>query len=179
MKMSLASLVLAGALLGGSAAAQLPQAYEVPPGQLAPDDVHFLRAADAANMDQLMLGNRAASRARHPGVHSLADNVVASHREADDALRLLASRKNVDLEHRNSEHGQREADELLDRNTALDDEYVHDVVRDYDAIIAMYEDARANSEDADIRRYADIMLEKLHDNLRQATDLLERTGDSR
>jgi putative membrane protein len=179
MKAYLYSLLFVGATIAGGALAQLPQYEQVPPGEMSRADVDFLMTADAANMDQLMLGKRAGSRARNPGVHSLADNVVLSYTKADDALRLLASAKNVELAHRPSEKGQVEADELLDRRGALDREYVLDVTANTDDLIAMYESARDNSEDADIRQYADTMLPSLHDHQRQASDILVREGYGR
>jgi putative membrane protein len=178
MRTHLYSVLFAAATFASGAIAQLPQTEEMPSGALAGADVDFLQTADAANMDQLMLGKRAASRARNSGVHSLADNVVRSYTKADDALRLLAAAKHVDLAHRPSEKGQDDADALLDRKGALDREYVVGVTNDTDDLIAMYEDARDHSDDPDIRRYADTMLPALHDHQRQASDILARESDN-
>lgn len=171
--------LLVAAVFAGGAFAQLPQYQDVPRGQLAAEDADFLATADASNMDQLMLGKRAQSRARNPGVHSLADNVVKSFTKADDSLRLLAGAKHVDLAHRPTEKGQGEADALLDRRSALDHEYVLDVQANINDLIAMYEDARDHSDDADIRSYADVMLGALQDHQRQAGDILTREGNGR
>ena len=174
MKMHFLTFVLALAAL--PVAAQLPKAYEVPPGAMAPADVDFMRTADAANIDQITLGRRASSRAKHPGVRSLADNVATSHGKADDALRLLAGVKHVDLPHHPTERGQAEADELVRRDVPAERMYVEGVVRDGDDLIALYENASANSQDPDIRKFADTMLPALRDNKRQATDLMAREG---
>lgn len=176
MKIHLFGLMLAGMACALAANAQLPHADEVPPGAMSSADVDFLTTADEANMDQLTLANRALSRARHPGARSLAENATHSYRKADDALRLLAAAKHVDLDHRQSDKGKAEADDLLDRNTTLDRDYAVDVARDGDDIIGMYEDARDNSEDGDVRAYADTMLDALYDLQRQAEDLLAREG---
>ncbi|MEO5626600.1 MAG: DUF4142 domain-containing protein [Dokdonella sp.] len=173
------SLLFVGATFAGGAIAQLPHADEVPRGEMARADVDFLTTVDAANMDQLMLAKRAGSRARNPGVHSLSDNIVRSYTKADDALRLLAAAKHVDLAHRPTEKGQSEADSLLDHRGALDQEYVNDVVKNTDDLIVMYEGARDHSEDADIRTFADTMLPALHDHQRQAKDILAREGDGK
>ena len=176
MKIHLASLMFVGMTFATAAIAQLRDADEVPRGEMSRADVDFMITADAANMDQLMLANRASSRARHSGVRSLADNVTHSYRKADDALRLLAGAKHVDLEHRPSKKGHDEADALLDRRGTLDREYANDVAHDGDDIIGMYQDAREHSDDPDVRAYADTMLGALHDLQRQATDLLAREG---
>jgi putative membrane protein len=174
IRTQLYSLLFAGATFAGGAFAQLPNSEDVPRGEMSRADVDFLTTADAANMDQLMLAKRAASRAKTGAAHSLADNVVRSYSKADDALRLLAGAKHVDLAHRPTEKGREEADALLDRHGSLDTEYIQDVAHDTDDLIAMYEGARDQSSDPDIRRYADIMLEALHDHQRQAGDLVAR-----
>ncbi|MEO5558881.1 MAG: DUF4142 domain-containing protein [Dokdonella sp.] len=173
------SLLFVGATFAGGAIAQLPRADDVPRGEMSRADVDFLTTVDVANMDQLMLAKRAGSRARNPGVHSLADNVVRSYTKADDALRLLAAAKHVDLTHRPSAKGQSEADALLDRRGALDQEYVNDVVKNTDDLIVMYEGARDHSDDADIRTFANTMLPALQDHQRQAKDILAREGDGK
>ena len=174
MKLHLLAFVLALAAL--PVAAQLPKATEVAPGAMAPADVDFMRTADSANIDQIMLGRRASSRAKIPGVRSLADNVAQSHAKADDALRLLAGVKHVDLQHRPTERGQAEADQLVRKDVPAERMYVEDVVRDCDDLIALFENASANSQDPDIRKFADTMLPALRDHQRQATDLMVRRG---
>lgn len=159
------------------AMAQLPQAEEVPAGSLAMADSDFLQAADAANVDQLLLGNRATGRTKSPGVRSLAENVLASHKKADSALRLLAGVKHVDLDHRTTPRAEQEADQIIRRDVDADRIYVEGVIRDDDDLIAMYQNARDNSRDADIRAYADTMLPALYDLRRQASDLMARAGE--
>jgi putative membrane protein len=173
------AFLAAGLAFGAiGAQAQMRDAIEVPPGELAAADVDFLQAADSANMDQLMLANRASSRTKRPGVHSLADNAHRAYSKADAALRLLAAKKSVDLDHHVTDRGQSDADAMLDERGQLDRIYVEGMMRDTDDIIAMYEDARDNSPDPDIRGYADTMLGALHDLDRQANDLYTReTGD--
>lgn len=172
------SVLIVGMTCATAAFAQLPRADEVPADEMASGDIDFMTTADEANMDQLMLANRASSRALQPGTRSLAENVTHSYRKADSALRLLAGAKHVDLAHRPSEKGQAEADDLLDRRSALDHDYVVDVARDGDDIIGMYEDARDNSDDPDVRAFADTMLGALYDLQRQAEDMLARNDDN-
>ena len=170
-------LVLALALFAGPVMAQLPDAEEVPPGAMAPSDVDFMHTADAANFDQMTIGNRVASRTKNSGIRSLAENVVSSHKKADDALRLLAGVKHVDLDHHMTERGQAEADEIVRRDVNVERMYVDGLLRDSDELIALYEAARQDSPDPDIRTYADTMLPALRDHRRQAQDLLARAGE--
>lgn len=167
-------LTLAFAFAALPAMAQLPKAQEVPAGQMAPADVDFMRTADAANSDQLVLSARMSSRAKIAGVQSLADNVGRSFKKADIALGLLAGVKHVDLAHRGTQHGQAEADELIRKDVPADRVYVEGVARDSADLTALYENASANSTDPDIRQYADTMLPALREQTRQATDLMAR-----
>ncbi len=168
----LGALVFALAAL--PVAAQLPKATEVPAGAMAQSDVDFLRTADAANIDQLMLAKRAGANSKIPGVRSLAENVQKSHTKADDALRLLAGVKHVDLSHRSTERGAAEADDQVRKDVPKERLYVEGVVRDGNDLIAMYENAVTNSTDPDVRTFAKTMLPALQDNTRQASDLLKR-----
>lgn len=178
MKKPLFSMLFIGLAVSavGTAQAQLNGNTERPAGALDRSDIDFLQTADAANMDQLMLGKRAASRSRDPAVHSLADNMVQSYGKADNELRLLAGAKHVDLPHRPTRKGQDEADALMNHQVSLERAYIEDVERNTDDLIAMYENARANSEDADIRAFADEMVTALQGHKRQASDLIARKG---
>jgi putative membrane protein len=166
---------LALSLVSMSAMAQMREAVEVPAGALDPADVEFLQTADAANIDQLTFAMRVTGRPR-TAVRSLAENVLSSHRKADDALRLLAAAKHVDLDHRMTDRAKTEADDLLRRDVPVDRIYTEDLVRDSADMIAMYERARDTSEDPDIRWYADEMLPALRSNQRQAQDMLVKAG---
>jgi len=176
MKTALASALFVGFAFAGITQAQLNGNTELPRGALASEDVDFLQTADAANMDQLMLGKRAASRSRDPAVHSLADSLVLSYGKADNELRLLAGAKHVDLAHSPTRKGQDEADELMNHEVSLERAYIEDVDRNTEDLISMYENARANSSDPDIRAFADEMLVALQGHKRQASDLIARKG---
>lgn len=159
------------ALGTGMASAQLPTTIEVPPGQLAPEDVDFLRAADTANIDQLTFAMRMTGRTRTV-TRSLAENVLKTHRDADTALKMLAPRKHVDLDHAMSDRARIEADDLLRQDIDVDKLYTEHLVRDGRDLIMLYETALHTSRDPDIRQYADTFLEKLRVNHRQAEGLL-------
>jgi len=158
-----------------SAMGQMREAIEVPAGALAPADVDFLRTVDTANIDQLTFGKRIIGRKR-TGVRSLAENVVSSHEKANDAVRLLAAAKHVELDHRMSARANDEADELIRKDVNADRMYVENVVRDGNDLIALYQRTRDTSADPDIRQFADQMLPALESNTRQADDLLKRMG---
>ncbi|HEY6543666.1 MAG TPA: DUF4142 domain-containing protein [Dokdonella sp.] len=158
--------------LGASlASAQLPTTVEVPPGQLAQADADFLRTADTANVDQLTFAMRITGRDRTVA-RSLAENVLKTHRDADVALKMLAPRKHVELDHAMSDRARVEADELLRQDIDVDKLYVKNLVRDGRDLIVLYETTFHGSRDPDIRQYADTFLEKLRANQRQAEDLL-------
>ena len=169
-------LAFALALASISAMAQMREAVEVPAGALAPADVEFLQTADTANIDQMTFGNRMAGNVKSR-MRSVGENVSRSHHKADEALRLLAAAKHVDLGHRMSERAKVEADDLMRRDPAVDRMYAENVVRDMDDLIAMYERAAASTSDGDIHDYAEKMLPSLRDNKRQAADALARAGE--
>ena len=97
----------------------------------------------------------------------------------DRTGRMLATAKNVELDHRMSPRAQSEADDLLRRDVDVDRMYVEDLARDSADMIALYEAARDTSRDPDIRQYAETMLPALRSNQRQAEDRLARAGLAR
>jgi putative membrane protein len=161
---------------GGVASAQLPRDTEVAPGHLPRADVDFILNANSANITQIAMGHAAADNAANPGVHSLADKVSASHRKADEALQLLAAQKHVDLPARTDIDDHAELADLHARNRGgdFDSQYIQNVIDDHDRMIEMYESARNESVDPDIRRYADIMLPALRENRDQAVAMVNK-----
>lgn len=163
------------ALVSGPVDAQLPRDSEVAPGHLPQADVDFLLSANTWNITQVAMGHAADSHGTSPGVHSLADRIVSSHMKADQALQLLASQKHVDLPREADGDDHDEMSDLLNRRTGdFDAKYVQDVIDDHDRMIDMYEAARNESVDPDIRRYADIMLPALRDDRSQALALVRQ-----
>jgi putative membrane protein len=162
--------------LTGVASAQLPRDTEVAPGHLPQADVDFILNANSANITQIAMGHAAADKAANPGVHSLGDKVSASHRKADEALQLLASQKHVDLPARTDIDDHAELADLHARNRGgdFDSQYIQDVIDDTDRMIEMYQAARNESVDPDIRRYADIMLPALRENRDQAMAMVNK-----
>ncbi len=168
-------LAIALATAAGSALAQLPKDTEVPAGSLAPADATFIVAANRSNVAQMMLGRTAAAKAKDGGVRTLAEAVTSSHVKANDALKLLAAQKHVDLPGKPDADQQPEVDRLTAmRGADADRAYVDDVISDQDGLISIYQNAQDHSEDPDIRRYASIMLPSLQEHRRNASDLLAR-----
>ena len=163
-------------LVASPVEAQLPQSTEVAPGHLPRADVDFLLQANSTNITQVAMGHAADDQAANPGVHSLADRIVSSHTKADQALRLLAAQKHVDLPNRTDIDDHSELADLHARARGgdFDSQYVRNVIDDHDRMIEMYQAARNESVDPDIRRYADTMLPALRQNREQAVALVAK-----
>ena len=174
MRFAILPFTLALALVP-AAFAQLPKSTEVPAGEMAVGDVDFIHAADAANVDQMTFAARIEGNPMS-NLKDMAKDVGASHRKADIALRLLAANKHVELTHDMTSRARQEADELIRRDLPTDKMYAENLVRDNQDLIAMYEHARNESPDPDIRQYADTMLPALQHNERRAEDFLARNG---
>jgi putative membrane protein len=156
--------------------AQLPTAVEVAPGHLPRADVDFLLNANSTNITQIAMGHAADDQGANPGIHSLANKIVSSHTKADQALRLLAAQKHVDLPARTDIDDHNELADLHARRAGgdFDSQYVRNVIDDHDRMIEMYEAARNESIDPDIRQYADIMLPALRENREQALAMFNK-----
>ena len=175
MKTRIACFALA-LLVAGSASAQMPKATEVAPGNLPTADVNFILNANSANITQIAMGHAAESKGANPGIASLAGRVVSSHNKAEQALRLLASQKNVSLPSGTDIDDHGELADLHSRNRGgdFDAQYVRNVIADSDRMIVLYEAARSESVDPDIRQYADTMLPALKENRDQAQAMINK-----
>jgi putative membrane protein len=181
MKMRFVALaVLLATAVPFAALSQLPSATEVPAGQLAASDAEFLRSANSANIKQIAMAHTAETGAVNSGIISLATRMASSHRKADQALRLLAARKHVDLPSTANDADNADITELHThkRGGDFDARYMHYVVADDERMIQMYEAARNGSQDADIRGYADTMLPTLRENQQRASSLVKRQNRS-
>jgi putative membrane protein len=163
-------------LVAEPAIAQLPQSTEVAPGHLPRADVDFILNANTSNITQIAMGHAAESQGANPGIRPLAERIVSSHMKANQALQLLASQKHVDLPSNTDIDDHNELADLHARKPGgdFDAQYIQDVIDDHDRMIEMYEAARNESVDPDIRRYADIMLPALRDNRDQALALVNQ-----
>jgi putative membrane protein len=182
MKMlSLALAVLFATAAPFAVLAQLPSATDVPAGELAASDADFLQNANSANVKQVAMAHTAETGAVNSGVIGLATRIASSHTKADQALRLLAARKHVDLPSTANDTDNADIAELHThkRGADFDAQYMRYVVADHDRLIEIYEAARSGSHDADIRGYADKMLPALRDNRQQATNLVKRQTSAR
>jgi putative membrane protein len=161
--------------------AQLPSATEVAPGHLPRADVEFILGANSTNITQIAMGHAADDQGAKPGIHSLANKIVSSHTKADQALRLMAAQKHVDLPARTDIDDHDELANLHAQKPGgdFDSQYVRNVIADHERMIAMYEAAAHESVDPDIRRYADTMLPSLRENHEQAVAMFNKqTGVS-
>lgn len=166
--------------IAGPVEAQLPAAAEVAPGHLPRADVEFILGANSTNITQIAMGHAADDHGAKPGIHSLANRIVSSHTKADQALRLLAAQKHVDLPGHTDTDDHSELADLHSRKPGgdFDAQYVKNVIDDHDRMIAMYEAAANESVDPDIRRYAATMLPALRDNREQAIAMVaSQTGN--
>jgi putative membrane protein len=163
-------------LVAEPAIAQLPQSTEVAPGHLPRADVDFILDANTTNITQVAMGHAAESKGANPGIRPLAERIASSHMKANQALHLLAAQKHVDLPRDTDIDDHNELADLHARNRGgdFDSQYLKNVIDDHDRMIEMYEAARNESVDPDIRRYADIMLPALRDNRSQALALVNQ-----
>ena len=115
-------------------------------------------------------------RARIPASTRSPNSIVSSHTKADQALRLLAAQKHVDLPARTDIDDHNELADLHARKRGgdFDAQYVRNVIDDHDRMIEMYEAARNESVDPDIRHYADMMLPALRENRDQALAMFNK-----
>jgi predicted outer membrane protein len=164
-----AALALASLALPAAKAQQLLPISDAP---LSTQDVDFVQRANAGHLNLMKLGRAGQGHGTHPGVRELGTNLMHAHTKENDALKLLAGAKHVDLPDRVEASQQYEGEDLavLPKGGDFDSRYIPSVERDLEDMIALYEGA-ATSLDPDIRRYVALTLPALRDQLQDARDL--------
>ncbi|HET6546042.1 MAG TPA: DUF4142 domain-containing protein [Rhodanobacteraceae bacterium] len=163
------ALVLGGFALPSVHAQQILPISDAP---LSDVDADFVQRANSGHVNLMLLGRAGENKAAHEGVRALGTNLLHAHTKENDALKLLADAKRVELPGSPDSSQMAEGQDLTATNKGgdFDSLYVATVERDLEDMIAMYEDA-AESSDPDIRRYAALTLPALRDQFQDARDL--------
>ena len=176
-------LLLAVALGTGCAQAQAPGAGTSPAGgqvapasdkhKLARGDRNFIDDAASSGMFEVQIGQLAASKATDLNVKNFANMLVDQHKAANNELVKIATAKGVELPAAPKHSLRREIDKLGKKNgEEFDRDFVREVgIKAHQKDIRMFERARKDVKDADLRAWVDKTLPTLREHLVMAEKL--------
>ena len=141
----------------------------------ASDD--FVEDASAKGVAEVEAGKLALEKGTAADVKTFADMMVKDHTAANQKLKALADKKNIDV----SDNA-----ELLDKAKAMilelrsaksfDQAYANNQVKAHEATIEIFEDEIKNGEDAELKAFATETLPKLKAHLVEAKKLVAAHG---
>ncbi|MBC9933443.1 DUF4142 domain-containing protein [Chitinophaga qingshengii] len=121
-------------------------------------------AVNAANggMMEVALGKLAQEKAVDPRVKAFATMMVNDHTNANNALKVIAEKRNLTLPAELSAESKNFLDRLSKKNgKQFDKEYIREMVDDHDQDVKDFDNAANNLEDVILREWARKMLPTL------------------
>jgi putative membrane protein len=129
----------------------------------APDS--FMKDAAEGGLAEVELGKIAAKNAENPEVKKFGQMMVTEHTKANEELKALAAKKNVQLPAA-PESYKSDIDSMSKMKGAdFDRDYVDMMVDDHEATIADFEAQAKNSSDPDVKAFAEKSLPVLRKHL--------------
>lgn len=166
----------AGLLLQANAVAQ--QVNDIPNPRQQDAEVievdEFINEASAKNLAEIETAKLAIEGASSPEVKDYARQLIEDHKNANQQLKQLAQKKNVELADDPALMDQAKALILEQRDESFDEAYANNQVAAHEQTIELFEQA-SRSNDPDIKQFADEMLPKLKQHLDKARELADIT----
>jgi len=166
-----------GTSMTGGQAAPMAQpgtgTRNTPAPEMARADRKFIDNAASAGMFEVEVGQLAVSKATDPAVKSFASMLVDQHTAANNELVKLANAKGVELPPAPKHSLRRDIDKLGRKNGAdFDRDFVREVgIQAHEQDIKLFEKARKDVKDADLRAFVEKTLPVLRDHLAAAEKL--------
>jgi len=136
-------------------------------------DADFVVKAASGGMLEVELGKLAQSHASRKGVKDFGAMMVSDHSKGGDALKSMATGKRIVLPDSISNDQKKERDDLMKKRGAeFDRSYISLMVKDHKEDIDEFEKAARNTNDADIRAFAQntLMMLRMHLDSAQSLD---------
>jgi putative membrane protein len=137
-------------------------------------DSEFAKIAAEGGIAEVELGELAEVKASNKAVENLSERLVQDHTKADDNLKTIASKDNIELPSKLSAKDQATYVRLSQlTGTAFDQAYAKEMVKDHNADIAEFRREADDGKDATIKSFASETLPTLEDHLKQASQTLQ------
>jgi putative membrane protein len=159
---------------------QQPQA-QAEQMQVAQEDLDFAAEAAQGGLMEVRLGELAQQQAKSDEVKDFGQRMIQDHGEANAKLMQIAEQKGIELPQDLSEDGQETVEELQQLSGAeFDEAYMDEMVSDHEDDVAAFEDYIKNTQDPDLRSFAEETLATLQEHLdlaKQTQEQLAAAGD--
>jgi putative membrane protein len=135
-------------------------------------DSMFMTHAAADGMAEVQMGQMALQKTSDPKVKQLAQRIVDDHTAANGKLRALAQQKQVTLPTAPMKDAQDKAATMNSMDSAkFDQAWAAAMVDDHQKAVKMFSDETTQTQDADVRTFAQATLPTLKSHLQMAQQL--------
>jgi putative membrane protein len=135
-------------------------------------DRQFLTEAASANLMEVELGRRAATRAASDRVKQFAQRMVDDHTKANDDLKQVAGRLSVTLPATMTKQHRQQVDRLSRfRGTEFDRAYMQAMLKDHQEDVQKFRRQAESATDPDLKEFASSTLPTLESHLQMAQDI--------
>jgi len=136
------------------------------------DDKKFLKDAAIGGLMEVELGKLATQKGSSDGVKKYGQKMVDDHSKANDQLKELAGKENLQVPSELDSKHQSRLDKLskLD-GPAFDKAYIKDQVKDHEQDVSAFQSEAQGGQNASIKQFAANTLPTLQEHLSMAKDL--------
>lgn len=146
--------------------------------QMEAKDKDFVKEAAGGGLMEVELGRYAQQNARNPRVKQFGAMMVRDHSKANEELKGLASRKNVDLSDALDNSHQNKLSDLKQKTGSdFDEAYIKEMVDDHEKDVDKFKKQAEDGEDQDLKAFAAKTLPVLlmhQDSAKSIRDALSR-----
>ena len=143
-------------------------------------DQQFVQEAALGGMAEVHLGKLAIDRGTNDAVKSLGQRLMRDHQQANEQLKQIAARQNLQLPQQLDEKHQKKVQEFSRLSGAqFDQAFLKDAVKDHEHDIAKFEAEAKNGKDPAVRQFAEQSLPTLREHLKMAQAALGQNSNTR
>ena len=136
------------------------------------DDNKFLKDAAIGGMIEVELGKIAAQKASSDAVKQFAQKMVDDHTKANEALKQVASRANINVPDALDSKHQSRVDKLSKLSgTEFDRAYIKDQLKDHQQDVKEFQNEAENGNQEEVKNFASKTLPTLQEHLSMAKEL--------
>lgn len=135
----------------------------------------FLTKAANDGMTEVQLAQQAQQKASIDAVKNYAAMLEQDHKAANDKVKSFASQRNVSLSTSIPADKQKMIDDMNKMSgKSFDKDYISMMIKDHKSAIDLFENARSNVSDVDVKNFADQTLPTLKKHLDSAQAIQKR-----
>jgi putative membrane protein len=140
-------------------------------------DTSFIKEAAEGNAREIALAELATQKSQNSEVKTFAEHIRKDHTEANQKLQTIAQKHGVTISETPDAKQQRELDKFQKLSGAqFDQEYAKEMLKDHQKAIAKFEKVSKQSQDTDVKQYAEQCLPKLRTHLQHAQTVAKAVG---